>query len=142
MKTVIVILLFGIYSTPLKAQDTAIIIINKIIRATSIKTTTNPEPVLTLKKSILKNVKQFTILVKSPWLNNASYKKELEIESDSSIVVPSSEKNPGNFDITKTAAGSKIRSGKKVKLYLLLNPANQRMMIPSRRIYLGSIAVK
>jgi hypothetical protein len=124
------------------AQDTVIVYINKASAATCTVTAEQTIAALPLKKVLLKNVKQFTVQIKTEWLKNKVYVRQLEIESDSSEIVAEIKDKPGYFDIYKTSTKKKLLAGKTVKLYLLLDPANSKMSITSRRIYAGTITVK
>jgi hypothetical protein len=83
----------------------------------------------------------WVIRVQSKWINHLVYKKQLEIESDSSYIVAMQTNRPGYFDISQTKTSNALKAGKSIQLYLLLNPANPRLKIANRRVYLGSFAV-
>jgi hypothetical protein len=143
MKKVCIAALLLFITLHLTAQeDTAIVYINKASAATCTVKAEQTTATLRLKKILLKNVQQFTVQIKTAWLNNKVYVRQLEIESDSIEIVAEIKDKPGYFDIYKTNTKKKLLAGKTVKLYLLLDPANSKMRIASRRIYAGTIIVK
>jgi hypothetical protein len=142
MKKIFALLIVFFIGLQLTAQDTAIVYINKASAATCTVKAEQTTAALPLKKILLKNVKQFTVQIKTEWLNNKVYVRQLETESDSSEIVAEIKDKPGYFDIYKTNAKKKLLAGKTIKLYLLLDPANSKMRIASRRIYAGTITVK
>lgn len=56
--------------------------------------------------------------------------------------VPETAGPPGKFILTGPQLKSILTKGKPIKLYLLMNPVDDRMMIPSKRIYMGTITAK
>jgi hypothetical protein len=124
------------------AQDTSIVYINKASAATCTVKAEQTTAALPLKKVLLKNVKQFTVQIKTEWLKNKVYVRQLEIESDSTEIITETKDKPGHFDIYKTSAKKKLLAGKTIKLYLLLEPVNSKMRVASRRIYAGTIIAK
>lgn len=142
MKKIFASLLLFLACRQLTAQDTAIIYINKASAATCIVKDQQVIAALPVKKALLKNVKQFTVQIKTEWLNNKLYVRQLKVESDSTEIVAETKDKPGHFDIYKTNTKKKLLAGKTVKLYLLLEPANAKMRIASRRIYAGTVSIK
>lgn len=98
--------------------------------------------ILLMKKSICKNYKSLAIQVKSEYVNRTVYKKELEVTGDNTVIISETDSRPGYFNISTTNIKSQLKAGKKLKLYLLLNPSNPMMMIPSRRVYLGDLVMR
>ena len=76
------------------------------------------------------------------YINASVYKKELEVTGDNTVIISETNSRPGYFNISATNIKSQLKAGKKLKLYLLLNPSNPMMMIPSRRVYLGDLVMK
>jgi hypothetical protein len=142
MKKIFALLIVFFIGLQLTAQDTAVIYINKANAATCTVKAEQTTAALPLKKVLLKNVKQFTVQIKTEWLNNKVYVRQLQIESDSSEIVAEIKNKPGYFDIYTTNIKKKLLAGKTVKLYLLLDPANSKMMMPSRKIYVGTVSIK
>lgn len=124
------------------AQDTTIVCVNNKKAVQSVNQDKQEGITLLLKKSIYKDFKTLKIQVKSAYIKNAIYKKELVITGDSTVIVSESKEKPGNFDLTKTNCKSLLLSGMKLKLTLLLNPSNPQMMFPSQMIYLGDLVMK
>jgi hypothetical protein len=142
MKISLVTTLLFFFTMQSTAQDTAIVYINKASAATCTVKAEQTTAALPLKKALLKNIKQFTVQIKTEWLKNKVYVRQLEIESDSSEIIAETKDKPGYFDIYKTNTKKKVLAGKTVKLYLLLDPANSKMRIASRRIYAGTVSIK
>ena len=96
----------------------------------------------TVKKIAVKNIKQITLQVKGPSVSNVRYAGTLEIADNNILSVAATKDNPGQFEIVNTTFNKLLVSGKKVPLYLMLNPANPMLMIPSKRIFLGNLIMK
>ncbi len=124
-----------------KAQDTVTVIIqNKNIVSSIIPAEQFDYNIAIPKKSVPKKG-QWVIRVQSKWINHQVYKKLLEVETDTSFIIAMQANRPGYFDISKTKTALSLKAGKTVKFYLLLSPANPRMKIANRRVYLGSFAL-
>lgn len=124
------------------AQDTTIVFVNNKKVAQSISKDKQDGIILLMKKSICKNYKSLAIQVKSEYVNRTVYKKELEVTGDNTVIISETDSRPGYFNISTTNIKSQLKAGKKLKLYLLLNPSNPMMMIPSRRVYLGDLVMR
>lgn len=124
------------------AQDTIIVYINKVSAAAVIIKNQQPTADLPLKKVLLKKAKQFTVQIKTEWLNNKLYVRHLGVESDSTEIVAETKDKPGHFDLYTTYTKKKLLAGKTVKLYLQLDPANPKMKMASRSIYAGTVIIK
>ncbi len=142
MKNIFLLLAFPLVMLQLAAQDTTSLYINKIKRSTCIVTPEQPTTSLILNKKLLYSIKEMSIRVQTKWNNNSIYKKRVEVESDSSIFFSETSLKPSFYNITNNKIVKKLQIGKTVNLYLILTPANPKMSIPSRRIYLGTFAVK
>jgi hypothetical protein len=98
--------------------------------------------VFTVKKADTKNLKQLQIQVKGPLVTNTRYARALEVGENNTIAITETKDHPGHFDIVNAAFKKLFLSGKKVPLYLMLSPANPMLMIPSKRIFLGTLMLK
>lgn len=140
MKNILTAVLIMVTAMQATAQETTTIFINKIKSASCTVTEGQTAASIVLNKKQVKNAKEIMVQVQSSWVTNEVYKKEIEVETAQSIVLQEVKGKPGFFNITKAKAA--LQKGKNINLYLLLNPANSKMLIPSRRIYLGTFAVK
>ena len=73
------------------------------------------------------------------------YKRAFEVTDNADISflkVNETAGVPGQFILTGTKLKSMLTKGKSLKLYLLMDPADDRSMAPSKRIYMGTIAAK
>ncbi len=98
-----------------------------------------------IKKADVKKMSRLTVLINGEQVNNAVYKKTLEITGSDEIAVVSALQTAGvkgQFVFSNTKLKSLLSKGKSVKLFLMLDPADDRMMMPSKRIYMGTISVK
>jgi hypothetical protein len=132
-------LLFVAYTS--KAQDTVTVIIQNKDIVSSIIPAEQFDYNIFIPKKLVSKKGQWVIRVQSKWINHQIYKKLLEIETDTSTIVAMQLNKPGYFDISKTKTALSLKAGKTVKFYLLLSPANPRMKIANRRVYLGSFAL-
>jgi hypothetical protein len=142
MKKIILSLILIAITMNITAQDTTIVCVDNKKAVQSVNQDKQEGITLLLKKSEYKDFKTLKILVKGAHIRNTIYTKDLEITGESTVIVHETKEKPGNFDLTKTNCKSLLMSGKKLKLTLLLNPANPQMMIPSRMIYLGDLVMK
>ena len=88
---------------------------------------------------------RLTVLINSEQVNNAMYKKTLEATGNDDVAVASATQTAGvngQFVFKNNKLKSLLSKGKSVKLYLMLEPADDRIMMPSKRIYMGTISVK
>lgn len=142
MKKIVLLLMVSIVSLQLSAQDTTTLYINKIKRSTCIVNPEQTSATLLLEKKLLSSIKVISIQVQSKWNSNKIYTRRLEVESDTSVFVAELKGKAGFYNILNTGIKKKLQAGKTVNLYLILNPSNPMMKIASRRIYLGTFAVK
>lgn len=142
MKKILLAVMISLVTLQLAAQDTTSLYINKIKRSNCILPAGQTNATLNLDKKFLRGIKEMSVQVQSKWNNKSIYAKRLELESDSSVFFPESKKKPSFYTIAHSYIVKKLKEGKSVNLYLVLNPANPRLSVPSRRIYLGTFAVK
>ncbi len=135
--TAFIIMVTAIHAT---AQETTTIFINKIKIAASTVTEGQTAAAIVLNKKQVKNAKEIMVQVQSSWMSNEVYKKEIEVTTAQPLLVSEIKGKPGFFNITKAKAA--LQKGKNISIYLLLDPANKKLLIASRRIYLGTFAVK
>ena len=141
MKKHILLLLLLSITMEIFAHDTTIVFVNNRKVMQSINNDKQEGITLLLKKSLYKNYKSLSIQVNGEYVNGTVYKKELEVTGANTVIISETNK-AANFDISAIGIKSQLRAGKRLKLYLLLNPSNPRMMIPSRRVYLGDLVMK
>ena len=141
MKKYIFLLLLLSITMEIFAHDTTIVFVNNRKVMQSINNDKQEGITLLLKKSLYKNYKSLSIQVNGEYVNGTVYKKELEVTGANTVIISETNK-AANFDISAIGIKSQLRAGKRLKLYLLLNPSNPRMMIPSRRVYLGDLVMK
>lgn len=142
MKKILLAVMISLVTLQLAAQDTTTLYINKIKRSNCILAAGETNATLNLDKKFLRGIKEMSVQVQSKWNNKNIYAKRLELESDTSVFFPESKKKPAFYMIAHSYIVKKLKEGKTVNLYLVLNPANPRLSVPSRRIYLGTFAVK
>ena len=124
-------------------QSTVSVFINGVKKAEYITKTDETTGSINLKKSDCKKTKQLTVQIKGEHIGSTIYKRTVEVtgNADQSLLkVPETAGMPGQFILTKLK--SMLVKGTPLKLYLLMNPADDRSMIPSKRIYMGTIAAK
>jgi hypothetical protein len=127
-------LLFVSFSIGVFAQPAVIsVLINgKKIGERAIKENSDIIPVHKVK---FKNVSSITLIYKQMNVSNV-YKRSIDItnQSDRPLYhVQESKLKPGWFNISIPMARRIILKEKKIKLYLLEDPANDMMTLPSRR---------
>jgi len=141
MKTVFIILLALSISTQVNAQDTVFVYLDNEKAAQAIIDPTMINVDLPLKKNLHKRSKSFIVMVYGEHIRGEVYRRDLEISGDTSIIMRETTNRPGLFDISQSDTKKKLLAGKTLRLYLLMNPANPQMMIPSKRVYLGNLVM-
>ena len=97
------------------------------------------------KKSVYKNMDRLSIEAKGKILNNAAYKRIVEVvdeKSKSLLIAPETAGVIGQFILTDKAIAKRLSKGKMVKLFLQMDPVNAKSMMPSKRIFLGNLTAK
>lgn len=142
MKTILIVLLALSVSAQVNAQDTVFVYLDNEKAAQAIIDPIQPNVNLELKKTLHKRTKSFIVQVYGKHIGGEVYRRDLEISGDSSIIMTETTNRPGLFDISQSDTKKKLLAGKVLKLYLLMNPSNPQMMIPSKRVYLGNLVMK
>ena len=142
MKKAITMLTVLFMSIQIFAQDTTVVYMDNKKAAQCITTEEQKETKLLLKKSVYKNYKTLVIQIKGANAAGDGYKRDLEITGAASTMVSEVKDKPGKFEVIDATVKKQLLAGKTLKLYLLLNPSNPMVMIPSRRIYLGNLVMK
>ena len=124
------------------AQQTTTVYINNKKAAQAVIKSEQTKAYLRIKKSKYKNYKSFIITVSGENIGSEVYKRSIEISGENSIIIDETKNKSGYFDISKTGTAKILLAGKSVSLYLLLNPADPLMMMPSRRVFLGDVVMK
>lgn len=141
MKYILILLVAISFSTNMIAQDTTMVYINNKKAAQIIIKPEQTKAALQLNKASIKNASSFIIKVFGENIGGI-HKRELEITSDSNIIITEMKDNPGHFDLSKTDIKKRLLAGKSISLSLLLNPPNSMMMMPTKIIYLGNLVMK
>ena len=126
-------------------QSTVTVFINGVKKGEYIKKTGETDSVITLKKNDCKKIQQLSVQIKGEHIGNIIYKRALEVtDSADQFLLKTSETagTPGQFIFINTTLKSILVKGRSLKLYLLMEPANDMMMIPTKRIYMCKVAAK
>ncbi len=97
-----------------------------------------------INKNDYKGVCNFDLVVEEK-NNSSAYRNTIEIEDSNGSKLYSadeSENNPGVFKINPADKCKLITSQKMLKIVLFQNPANDKMMMPSRRKQLAEVHLK
>lgn len=128
------------------AQNTVTVFINGVKKGEYItKTDEATGGGAIIKKTDCKKLKQLSVQLKGEHIGMTVYKRAMEVTDNadlSFLTVAEATGTPGKFILTGTQLKSILIKGKPIKLYLLMNPADDRSMIPSKRIYMGTITAK
>lgn len=143
MKVYILIFFSMFINAGIFAQDTVHVFVNKNHAARFIS---NPA-VLSGESHSIKapDAAKVYVQLEPVSKNSGPYKQSLEItdchetESNTFSLTANSY---GQVDITEDLKKYNFYKGCYVKFYLLLNPANEMMALPSKRIYLGDLSLK
>jgi hypothetical protein len=139
-------LIFFFMFTAAVAQNTVTVFLNGVKKGEYItKTDETTGGGAIIKKNDCKKLKQLSIQIKGEYIGMTIYKRTMEVTDNadlSFLKVPESTGIPGKFILTGTKLKSILTKGKSIKLYLLMDPADDRSLIPSKRIYMGTITAK
>jgi hypothetical protein len=125
------------------AQTTATISVNGVKKGEFNINTDKANNAITVKKADFKNSKQFVVQVQGEYTGMAVYKRTLNIaDAKDNVLLSIPEKSAGQFLITDTKIKALIQKGSPVKFFLLMEPANERLMVASKNIYLGTLTAK
>ena len=127
---------------PVFSQDTVRLMINTRNAGQCITQPDQTETMLHIKKVNLRSVKNITLIVKGEHTRAGVYKRDLEISGDESVIVHETRLRPGFFNLSRTSVKKDLLAGKTVQLYMIMNPANNMMKIPSRRMFLVNLMMK
>ena len=97
------------------------------------------------KKSVYKSAERLAIELKGNDMEKAMYKRSVDVTDGAEHSLYLATETPdikGQFVISGKGILKRLAKGKPVTLYLLLNPANDKMMAPSRKLYIGSLSAK
>jgi hypothetical protein len=97
---------------------------------------------ISYKKSVYKNLDRLSIQLKGKSIQGP-YLKTVEVMGDDDTPVftaHETEGAEGQFVLTDKAVIKRLIKGKPIKLILVKSPANSKMMMPSRKIYIGTIS--
>jgi hypothetical protein len=145
MKQYLLLPLFFFMITAAFSQNNVTVSINGIKKAEYTIKSDETAAGSSIKKADVKKMSRLTVLINGEQVNNAIYKKTLEATGSDDIAVASTAQTAvvkGQFVFKNNKLKSILLKGKSIKLYLMLEPADDKMMIPSKRIYMGTISVK
>lgn len=116
----------------------------KIKGTETVKKSIGEEPLrIDINKSDYKGICSFDVIIDD---NNvsAAYKRTIELTDTSgeSLYTSDESNTPGVYKIDLSSICKKISSQTIIKLMLLKNPANDKMMLPSKMIQLAEIHLK
>ena len=139
--TALVVLLFALNCV--MAQDTAKVFVNGKLAGTAIAKGDKNISVVKIKKIKSSLLKSVTIKLTGNFLSNAMYKKTIQAFDGDVLLLTAEETKDaaGSFSVPIKFLIKKLTAGKKIKITLQLDPANSKMLIPSRIITLCYIAM-
>lgn len=142
LKFFLPVLLSFIFSAGV-AQNTVTVFINGFKKGECILKNGQTDEGITIKKSDCKKISKLLVQIKGEHIGNAVYKRTLNIsDAADKILLNISETKAGEFITSDTKIKALLLKGTPVKLYLLMEPADERMMIPSKNIYMGTLSAK
>ena len=125
------------------AQTTVTISINGVKKGEFSINTDKANNTVTVKKEDCKKMKQMQVQVQGEFTGMAVYKRSLDIaDTKDKVLLSIPEKSAGQFFITDPKIKALIQKGTAVKFFLLMEPANERLMVASRHIYMGTLTAK
>ena len=128
-------------SFQMTGQNTVTVFINNKKAAGAIINPDKTDAVLIIKKSKYKKLKPFILVVSGEYIGSEAYKRSLEISGETSIILNEIKNHLGHFDLSDSKTVKLLLTRKSMPVYLLLNPSNPAMAIPSRRVFLGNVVM-
>jgi hypothetical protein len=144
MKKIAILVIFLSVLNLSMAQDTAKIFINGKLEGTAIIKGDETISTVNIKKMKASLLKSVIIQTSGKLLNNAMYKKTIQAFDVDVLLfsVDEIKAEDGNISLPLKFLSKKLTAGKKIKLVLQLNPANDKMLMPSKIITLCFIMMK
>jgi hypothetical protein len=137
------LMILSLIITTAFSQSTVTVLINGVKKGSYTIKVDQTDAAIILKKTDCKKLSKLEVQISGEYLGNAIYKRTLDIfDSTDHPVVNITETAPGQFSVTNTIIKSMLLKGNNIKLYLLMEPADSRMMAPSKHIYLGNLSAK
>lgn len=125
------------------AQTTVILSINGVKKGEFNIHTDKANNSVTVKKADCKSIKQLQVQVLGEYTGMAVYKRSLNIaDAKDNVILSIPEKLAGQFFITDAKIKALLQKGNPVKFFLLMEPANERLMVASKNIFLGTLTAK
>jgi len=118
------------------AQETVKIFVNSKAAGNTVAEGGENLSTVKIKKMKSALVKTITLTTSGAFSNNAMYKKTVQVMDGEVLLftVAETKNAAGSFTLPATVLSKKLNAGKKIKLVLQLDPANDKMMMPSRII--------
>ena len=141
--TLILLLIFS--ATGTYAQDTVNVFINNLKAGQYIIKANQEDGGIWYKKKVYKNMGRLAIEVKGQYIGSNIYKRVVDVTDDKENSLFKAPESPGifgQFMLTEKSVIKRLSMGKMVKLYLQMDPANDMMKAPSRRIFIGNLTAK
>ena len=94
------------------------------------------------KKKVYRNLNRLLIEVKGKTISSPMYKRAVDVTDDelnSIFIAPETPGIFGQFTLTDKAVIKRLSKGKMVKLFLQMDPANEKSKAPSRRVFIGNL---
>ena len=88
---------------------------------------------------------RLAIEVKGQYIGSNIYKRVVDVTDDKENSLFKASESPGifgQFILTEKSVIKRLSTGKMVKLYLQMDPANDMMKTPSRRVFIGTLTAK
>jgi len=132
--TALVVLLSIVHIT--MAQETVKIFVNSKAAGSAVAEGDENLSTVKIKKMKAGLVKTITLTTSGAFSNNAVYKKTIQAMDGEALLftVTETKNTAGSFALPAAVLSKKLSAGKKIKLVLQLDPANDKMMMPSRII--------
>ena len=137
------LMILSLIITTAFSQSTVTVSINGVKKGAYTLKADQTDGGIVINKSDCKKLNALTVQIKGEYIGNAVYKKTLNISDNSDKVLFNlPETKSGLFTITNAKIKALLLKGGSIKLHLLMEPADSRMMISSKYIYMGTLSAK
>ncbi len=139
------IMLFIFFTTGTFAQFTVNVFINGIKTGQYVIKPEQTTGGIWYKKKVYKNTERLSIEVKGNDIGITMYKRLVDVTDENDNSLFNAMETPGvigQFLLTDKSVLKRLVKGKMVKLYLQMDPANDKSKAPSRRYFIGNLSAK
>ena len=139
----VLLLIFAAAGT--HAQHTVNVFINGVKSGQYIIKADQADGGIWYKKKVYRNMSKLLIEVTGKNITSAMFKRVVDVtdeQQNSIFITPETPGIFGQFSLTEKDVIKRLSRGKMVKLYLQMDPSNEKSKAPSHRYFIGNLTAK